>query len=451
MIGKVSRLFVWGCVALLLFVMFPLQAQEQAPQGFFIEAFVDNANPYVGEPVLYTFRLYSRQDFASPPEYAPPEFSGFWQGETFDPRAYPEIVGDATYMVTEVRTVLYPNSPGAVVIEPAGLSLPVTVFEDAQVYLTDTVTVEVRALPENAPQEFTGAVGILDFSFTLEQSTLALGEPALLRLVVSGWGNIEQMPAPVLTLPEDWRVYTNRSRYSSHQQDGAVVGERHFEWLFVPSEAGTHQVPALTVAYFNPVDGAYHTLATEALQVDVLPGENQMMALDLFDERPPLPLKPLQGSLRVAGASGLGLGWIILWLIPPLGFGVGWFWRRKRNEQIANRLVIRQEKALKQALANLKQAEATTGADAYRQVSAVIYAYVSDKAMREDIAGLSQQVLLTIFTEQGFKSGLKQQVIACLEQADSGLYAPVDAADKASLIRNAEKALVALDAVWEKA
>src|SRR5690606_347678 len=111
----------------------------------------------------------------------------------------------------------------------------------------------------------------------------------------------------------------------------------------------------------------------------------------------------------------------------------------------------RQANALKQALADLKKAEKLDGNAMYRAVSTVIYRFVADKALLDDVSSWNQQTILDVFTEQGLKTGLKQQVIACLEQADSGLYAPTDATDQASLLKQAEKVLVALDAAWGQA
>jgi len=57
----------------------PAQAPaELTGQPFYIEAVVDNANPYQGEQVLYTFRFYQAENLYDQPVYDPAEFTGFW-------------------------------------------------------------------------------------------------------------------------------------------------------------------------------------------------------------------------------------------------------------------------------------------------------------------------------------------------------------------------------------
>ena len=54
---------------------------ELTGQAFFIEAEVDNPNPYQGEQVLYTFRFYQAESLYDQPEYQSPSFTGFWSEE----------------------------------------------------------------------------------------------------------------------------------------------------------------------------------------------------------------------------------------------------------------------------------------------------------------------------------------------------------------------------------
>jgi hypothetical protein len=47
-------------------------------QDLFVEAAVDNAAPYQGEAIDYTFRFYQAVNLFRDPNYQPPSFTGFW-------------------------------------------------------------------------------------------------------------------------------------------------------------------------------------------------------------------------------------------------------------------------------------------------------------------------------------------------------------------------------------
>ncbi len=86
---------------------------ELVGQAFFIEAEVDNPNPYQGEQVIYTFRFYQAESLFDQPEYQPPSFSGFWSEEqSEDQTNYTTEAAGRAYRVTELQTVLFPTGGG---------------------------------------------------------------------------------------------------------------------------------------------------------------------------------------------------------------------------------------------------------------------------------------------------------------------------------------------------
>ena len=47
-------------------------------QDYFVEAEVDNSNPYLGQQVIYFFRLYHAEPVSPRASYVPPGLAGFW-------------------------------------------------------------------------------------------------------------------------------------------------------------------------------------------------------------------------------------------------------------------------------------------------------------------------------------------------------------------------------------
>ena len=114
----------------------PSSDDESSEDGImFVTASVDDDKPYLGQQVTYTFKFYRRSVlFPSfgrfgQPRYAPPGFSGFWNGQQTDQNEYLETIGPDRYQVVELQTVLFPTVVGTLVIEPAGLTVPIDFFE----------------------------------------------------------------------------------------------------------------------------------------------------------------------------------------------------------------------------------------------------------------------------------------------------------------------------------
>jgi len=60
-------------------------SSEFVGQKVFAEAEVNNPTPFIGEQVIYTFRLYQAKDIFdvfNQPQYEPPAFTGFWVENT---------------------------------------------------------------------------------------------------------------------------------------------------------------------------------------------------------------------------------------------------------------------------------------------------------------------------------------------------------------------------------
>ena len=134
-------------------------ARELAGQDFYVEAIVDDARPYVGQQVVYTFRFYQAANLWEQPQYEGPTFTGFWsehQGEQVDYRIQ---AAGRVYQVTELSSILFPSMVGPVTIDPARLTIPGGFFSRGQTLQTHPVELDVQPLPANAPQGFNGAVG----------------------------------------------------------------------------------------------------------------------------------------------------------------------------------------------------------------------------------------------------------------------------------------------------
>ena len=94
--------------------------------------------------------------------YEAPAFAGFWNSQGLEREEYSSTVDSKEYSIIELRTVLFPTAVGSAVIGPGALTLSTGASGEQASLRSDTVVVHVKALPDGAPEDFTGAVGRFD-------------------------------------------------------------------------------------------------------------------------------------------------------------------------------------------------------------------------------------------------------------------------------------------------
>ena len=408
----------------------------------FVEAEVDNANPYVGEQIVYTFRLYEASGsmrfpsiFGGQPSYEPPALTGFWTEGEMEQSDYRVSAGGRIYNVTEIRTNVFPTAAGEVSIDPASLTIPSSGFQRGGTLQTEPVTLNVQALPAGAPNNFGGAVGQFDIQATVDTIETAVDEPVTLNVTVFGNGNLSTAADPVWPELEGWRSFESDGALNMTVRDGVVGGQRDYERLLVPTQAGAYTIPAIEYSYFDPVAGEYRVVGSEPLVVSVAAGKaGPIGSADLSTVQAGTESAgPLVGGLKQPGAA-LRLfseplarqPWYwLLWTVPALALAGGLVLQQRRTYLHSNAAAVRSSQARKAAQKELKQARALN--DSPEQLAAayrILTGYLTAKLDRP-VVGLTAPALTAILNESTVSQPLIDEVLAILSAGEFGRYSPV--------------------------
>lgn len=419
-------------------------------QKYFVEAEVDNPNPYLGQQVTYIFRFYEDFGMFGQPQYEAPTFTGFWTEDQTAQSQYQVQAAGQLYNVTELRTVLFPSLVGPITIEPARLIIPGGFFSSGGELVTQPVAVDVKQLPPDAPPSFNGAVGQFTLSGTVDTTQAKVNEPITWQVTLSGQGNLNASPDPVWPEMPEWRGFESQATTNTQVQNGQVVGTRVYERLLVPEAEGDYVIPALEYTYFDPVAGAYQTLTTQPIPVSIAPGNPQesqnyvpvpagnketveQMVADIRHLKP-VPSKLSVGERPVTGSP---LYWLA-WAVPLLGIVGNFVWQRRQHYWQNNAGLARSSGARKKAKKALARAR-REASDPYSAAGQVLTAYLSDK-LDQPVAGLTHQALDALLEARGLGPELIERVNACLTDAELGRFSP-EANDPA----HAEKLLKEID------
>ena len=431
----------------LFFVTSTISAQAQDEANYFVESEISDLNPFVGQQIIYTFRVYSKVSRTQQGNIVAPDFDGFWNQPVGPVRRYTTFVDNESYDVTERLIALFPSYVGEIRIGPSALLIPRNPSRVAEVLLTDPLVVNVRALPlEQDSDNFDGVVGQLEIEPTVDRQEVSLGEPLTMRLTIRGNGNIEQLSSPSLPQGDIWGVLSNPSNYQATELQGMLIGQKTFEWLLTAREPGLHALPEITLTYFEPSTQSYRSIRTTAVMVNVLPAAEGAIAPDVvFATIDPLPLKPIPASLSV-GAQQTGIWVWVVWLLPPLVTFIAWWQVRRRLRREQNADYYRQSEALKRALGTLRKARQSS--EPYRIIRTALLTYFADK-LNLPPSTLSYVDIENAMRQKDLDSESASAFVTYLQQIDRVLYAPGDSLQNPEMIQYAAKMLESLDVRWK--
>ena len=264
-----------------------------APEDLFVEAVPSRLRVYENQPVVVDYRIFTRVNVSSYSITQLPPATGFWV-EEYPPVREP-VIGQTVrdgmqYTTATIRKVaLFPTGSGARTLEPLGIEAQVRVrrrsafdpFEDffgrgsllnstiSTAAASRPVEIEVTPLPGGRPADFTGFVGDLDVSATLDRDSVRVSDAVTLTVVVSGSGNLRMLAEPEVEIPPGFEAFPPEVGERVDRTDAGVSGTRTYEYVLVPRVPGVGAIPPIELAYFDPEDEAYEVAASGALAVEV--------------------------------------------------------------------------------------------------------------------------------------------------------------------------------------
>ncbi len=470
-------------------------------QDFFVESVVDLETPYVTQQIIHTFRFYQAIQLHKKPKYDEPLFPGF-EKIGLPVRQYNFDISDRTYLITEIRTMLFPKTPGRLTVQPARLVLLGNYYEEPVEMYTEPVTVEVQPLPDDAPPGFNGAVGQYEIKAWFKPQVTVINQPATFYVAVSGTGNMNLLPEPIWPQLNWWRAYdTLTSLTTDLEEDKLMTGTRVFERLIVPGQVGDHTILPATLVYFDPIASEYRTIATEPLTVQVIPVPTPAPTTPTATAQPPTATPASVANLSTPGAAqpeqvSQALfdtvelrAWLFqmpvytvllatLCSVIPLAAIAGasglWLWQR-RGKAVKNQIeqadpslshVLKKIAAKRpaQSFALVKSKPDTRIAplrptihpaltaamrendDNYKTVQQALTNYLNT-ALKKSINGVTRAELASQLSSIGLDEALTADVEQCLSEAEAGRYSPLAKDAGWSLMAATDSLLFKLDEV----
>ena len=457
------------------------------PEDLFVEASVSTREPWANEPVLVEYRLFTRVDVESYGIARAPGTTGFWVEEIALPRTprVEQAVRDGVQYATTVvhRAALFPTGAGPRTIEPLALEAQVRVrssrfFSDPFGFgdpfggglfgrsvgvpvASEAIDIEARTLPAGGrPDTFTGLVGSLDVTSSLDTAAAATNEALTFRLDVRGAGNLRMLPEPEVAFPQDFDVYPPEVSDEVDAGAGGVSGVKSYTYVLVPRTPGAHVIPAVELAYFDAAAGRYAVAASDPVTVEVTGNVVADGSVLLGSGRAQLGAARQDiRFIRVATSAFVpidrqlfrsGVFWTVV-LVPLFGLAGALALRRHRERLEGNVAYARRRRASRLARSRLAHARGLRAPEQHQAfvagISQALLGFLGD-SLNVAEAGLVRDDIRRELGARGVTAGVVERYLACLDKCDQQRFAPPasgdDDGEAPELLEEAEQAMTAL-------
>lgn len=439
-------------------------AARLAEDDVLIVATVDRTNVYKGQPVLVTYKLYTRVAMNAEGQKMP-SFAGFWtQRLNIDSNRWlrEEYKGKLYDACPIAEYLLFPQQSGVVKIEPMEMSVvarlqvknprrghdPFADFFDVpqiqevrRVVRSEELTLNVKALPEGAPASFSGAVGEFEMQVTPPADEIEANSAVTYVVKISGTGNLSMIQAPQIALPTTFEQYSVKSSESIQTTARGVSGYRQFEYPMIARAEGDFFIPALEFTYFNPRLAKYVTLTAEEFAIHVAPDASAQSGMpnaalvsgidkeDIkFLGRDIRFIKLSEGEFEQRGKVFMfgGLWWAVVAGMIAL-FGVVVAWLSSYLKQMRNQATLKGKRANKVALARFRAAEKymkeqnTRGF--YEEMLRGLWGYLGDK-LNIPASDLTKENVRETLTRKGASVEDVERYVGLITDCEYAQYAP---------------------------
>lgn len=282
---------------------------DKIKKNMFVRVEVNKNNAYVGEPVVATYKLYTRLKSESNMTKNP-SFNGFsvldmqlpndmtYQTEKFEGRdynvytirkvqLYPLLTGNLELGIAEIENNVqfikaeYANRQSDIMNDMfrdfAQATIPPEGIEVQKVTLqSKPLTVLVKALPDaGKPANFKGAVGNFEIEMKVEKNNFTTDDDGKMAILISGEGNLQMINAPEIAWPQGIEGFDSKATDDLYKGTIPVSGRKIFEFPFTVAKPGTYTLPSVELSFFDLKEGVYKTVRSNAIDITVTRGSGK--------------------------------------------------------------------------------------------------------------------------------------------------------------------------------
>jgi hypothetical protein len=432
------------------------------PEDFIVTVNLSKNHLYEQEAVIATIKIYTKHNITGFQPTTLPTFNGFLSEElpVSQNIAMEHFRGSNYYTAILKKCLLYPQKSGKLTINSGRYDVTLETYkrvsngffissvpvEKKITTTSNSVTVNVEALPEPRPAGFSGAVGSFTATRTLEPELLRTNDVATLKLTITGTGNIKNLAVPEISFPPTVECYTPTSNCDASFNGSDMSGKFTAEYSFIPQQVGQLDIPAQNFVYFDLASKSYKTIDLKGYDKKVIKGSDNVSATqqsvtdktmdDILYIKASKPSELSIDRKYIWGSTGYIIAYIVV--IAALLSAIIIYRRQlKLNADIegrktsrANRVANKRLKAARQAM-NSKQNELF-----YQLLAQAIFGYIGDK-LRIPASALTRDNIKDSLENYGVAQTTADRLVSIIDECEMARFTPQHSDSEVSELYNA--------------
>ena len=449
----------------------------------FVEASLSSNKAYIGEQLVYTFRLFHRVEAKNLDLRLPFDNSWFSKEELGEPKSYIKVINGIQYHVQELSVALFPLKKGLVEIPASIIELDLyhrtqrrsrrdpfdQFFQDPffgrgvqsehKVLRSQPLSVNISPLPEGAPKGFKSLIGQFTITAEIGKKDLEVGDTTTLTVTVSGRGNVKDISFDEPGLKKHFKIYPDKPESKQTVQNNQIRGEKVFKYALVPLEAGSRTLPEFSLPYFDSDNAKYRIAKTRPITLNIKPSsaKEKLNLVQPRQQESPISkpeietlgtdILPIYTELDKFQSNGhhsftfLGVGFgspVVLFIISALLM-------KRHNRMKYDVAYYRSRNAYKNASQRLKKiSEQSDSKEFARELSEIFREYIGDKLNLQGKAITAEEVQVRL-KESNYERQQAEEIRKLLEKFETLQYAPMTQGSTKQLLGESEKLLKVLE------
>ena len=435
-------------------------AANISPKNIFIRPILSRSSVYEQEAVTLSYKLYTTYDVVQFGNKVMPDFKGFMKQEferTGNAQlAYENYNGRNYLTATVYEVILYPQTAGEIIIDKATFEAIIRVqsrqsvksifdefFESysnvARSIDVPSLKINVKELPSGKPASFSGVVGQFTINSSLSAEQVKVNEAVTMKINITGSGNMKLLKNPDIQFPEALEVYDPKVSNNFKTSSAGLSGNKSIEIMFIPRHAGTIEIPASEINYFDPKDRKYKILRTPVYNLQVLKSDGSVdsqVYVSNFTNKE--DVKQIGNDIRYIFSGNIKFiqsetyifssfySWL-LFIFPLLITLTLYLLFRKHVKDNADVDLVKNRKANRIARKRLKYAQKLLKAGNkdkfYEEVMKAIWSYLSDK-LSIPVSAINKEKVAVVLEERGVDKVLLNQLTNILNTCEFARFAP---------------------------
>jgi hypothetical protein len=443
---------------------------QVSKDDLYLKVFVNKTKVHREEHLVASIKLYTRLAIADFGRFKLPTFDGFITEDIYAPTTIEwtrENINGEIYNTGVLRKyILFPQKEGKIEISPAELEVAYqkpsarrsrSMFDEffgshdnLQTNLvSNPVIINVESLPANKPFNYSGAVGKLKLSASIDNSTVKTNDAINLKVKISGSGNLKYINPLTIEFPSDFDVYDPKVNDNIKYTEQGAIGSKNFEYLMIPRHPGEFTIPAFNFIYFNTKTDKYQTEKAGPFNISVTKsdGDTTITVSSAFTKE---DVRFLGKDIRFIKTSDITLKrmnqfifgsieFYITYIVLALVFLVTFIVRRKRIKENANIILVKNKKANKFAKKRLNKASGFMKLNQkeafYEELVKAMWGYISDK-LGIAFADLSKDNARNEMIAKNVDEEYIDQILNIIDRCEYARYAPVSEETKMDTLYN---------------